>query len=209
MNFFVASDGNWMVDGTVETYDGLQLIKNLIDYAPSVPASNYHTVYYWGGKGGSFRNGWTDQIQALAQSLGYTFRKQETGDLNISDVRVMFWPALGSGDISVAASDAEINAMKNLLAEGGRIIITTEYDNSDSTNDWVNVQFGRLGSSIKMLYGGSPVNTTFSPEPCDAFSHDINSVMFRAYGFLESTSPDAVVLYYGSLGEKIFIGEIL
>ena len=124
MNFFVASDGNWMVDGTIETFEGQQLINNLLDYAPSGPAANYHTVYYWSGKGGSFRNGWTAHIQSIAEGLGYTFRQQDGGDLNISDVRVMFWPALGSGDMSVQASDAEIDAMKNLLAEGGRIIIT-------------------------------------------------------------------------------------
>ena len=210
LNFFVTSDGNWVVESTIEQESNKQLLTNLLDYTPSGPAVNYHTFYYWGGKGGSFRNGSTINAQLIAESLGYTFRKQEYGDLDLTDVRVLFWPALGSGDTSNQPSDTEINAMKNLLAEGGRIIISFEYDiTSPDVDAFINNQFQRLGTSIRKLPGGEPTNLALTPEECEAFSHDIGKVLFRAWGYIDVPAPEAEVLYYSPDGDRVMVAEIL
>ncbi len=182
VNMIVCGDGNWLVDGTIglDTYDGLQFVHNILDYEPNGAAANYNTVYYWGGHGGSFRNGSTSKLQGLAENLGYTFRKQEHGDLIIDDVRVLFWPALGHGDWRNPPSDAEINAIRNLLSEGGRMIITCEYDTSSTVNTWINEQLDRLGSSIRKNDQKTTTNLGLTPEECDALTTDVNSVYFRA-----------------------------
>jgi hypothetical protein len=210
LNFFVTSDGNWVTDGTIEGDSNQQLLKNLLDYIPTGPAVNYHTFYYYGGHGGSFRNGFTATAQSIAESLGYAFRKQESGDLDLTDVRVMFWPALGSGSWQSPPSNSEIDAMKNLLAEGGRIIISFEYDITYPDVDiFINNQFERLGSSIRKLSGGEPTNLGLTPEECEAFSHDIVKVMFRAWGYIDEPASDAEILYYSNDGDRVMAAEVL
>jgi hypothetical protein len=197
VNMIVCADGNWVVDNTIDVdmYDGLQFVQNILDYEPNGAAANYNTVYYWGGHGGSFRNGNTTKLQELAENLGYTFRKQESGDLNIDDVRVLFWPGLGHGDLQNPPSDDEINAIRNLLSEGGRMIINCEYDTSSTENTWINLQLDRLGSCIRKNNEKTTLNTGLTPEECAALTNGVNSVLFRAWGYLY-TVGDAFTLFY-------------
>jgi hypothetical protein len=210
MNFIVCSDGNWLVDGTIDVLDtdGEQFVNNYLDYTPTGPASNYHTFYYWGGKGGSFRNGNTSRIQSIAESLGYTFRKQENGDLDLSDVRVIVWPAIGHGETSNPPSDDEILAIRNLLSQGGRMIITSEYDSPPAINLWINDQLARLGSSIWKDDSSDTTNMNLAPEECEAYTHDVDVVLFRAWGHLYSYG-DTFTMFYDQHDLPIMLGEAL
>lgn len=206
VNFLVSGDGNWLVDGTIDLdgFDGEQFMSNFMNYVPSGPAANYNTVYYWGGRGGSFSNGLTWRLQAIAESLGYTWRKQELGDLNLDDVRIIIWPALGHGGITNPPTDDEINALRNLLDEGGRMVITSEYNSTPEAIAWINVQLSRLGSSIIKTEEKTMTNTGLVPEPCDALTNGINSVYFRAWGYLETTG-DAFTLFQYSNKPMVMI----
>lgn len=197
VNMIVCGDGNWVVDDTIgeDPYDGIQFMQNILDYEPNGAAANYNTVYYWGGHGGSFLNGPTTKLQNIVEDLGYTFRKQATGDLDIDDVRVMFWPALGKGDYTNPPSDDEINAMRNLMSEGGRIIINCEYSTTPLENEWINLQLERLGSYIRKNNDDTRTNTGLVPEECAALTNGVDSVLFRAWGYLY-TVGDAFTLFY-------------
>ena len=211
VNMIVCGDGNWLVDGTIdhEDHDGLQFVTNILDYEPNGAAANYNTVYYWGGHGGSFRNGNTINLQGLAEDLGYTFRKQEYGDLDINDVRVLFWPALGHGDWQNQPSDDEINAIRNLLSEGGRMIITCEYDTSPTVNIWINEQLDRLGSCIRKTDLKTTTNLGLVPEECDALSNGVNSVLFRAWGYLYTVGDAFTLFYHPANNEPVMMIETI
>ena len=210
VNMIVCGDGNWLVDGTIDLddYDGLQFMTNILDYEPDGAAANYNTVCYWGGKGGSYRNGSVAKLAGLAEDLGYTFTSQDF-DLDIDDIRILIWPALGHGDYTNPPSDDEINAIRNLLSEGGRMVITCEYDTNAEQNAFVNEQLERLGSSIRKNDGRTTTNTGLIPEECAALTTDVDSVYFRAWGYLYTIGDAFTLFWYPTIDEPVMMIETI
>lgn len=189
-NLICSGDGNIFVDAYVDEADNEQFFRNIINFDYGLPNSYNTVVKYYTGHGGTHNNSSiTNEIKTIVEDEGYTLVDSDEEPIDTTDCRIIFVCLPGADGGSPFTSD-EYETLRTFLAEGGRIVLTQEYHDSELQKQWGNDFLGGLGSTLERLDTTTSGGLAAIPNECEAITHDVGETFNPAYTSFELGSGD-------------------
>ncbi len=189
-NLLCTGDGNIFVDGYVEQADNTQLFRNIINFDLGGPNSQNTIVKYYTGHGGTHNNSpINDKIKGIVEGEGFTLVDTNEEPIDTTGCRIIFICLPGQNPAAFFSQE-EFDTLKAFLVDGGRIVLTQEYNDSGLQIQWGNDILDALGSTIERL-DTSTTNQLFSiPNECYAITDGVSQTFNPAYTSFQPGAGD-------------------
>jgi len=205
-NLICSGDGNIFVDSYVEEYDNAQILRNIINFDYGLPNSSNQIVKFYVGHGCNHNNSpITGKVKPIVEGEGWTFVESDEEPIDTEGCRVVFVHIPGKSG-GTPFTEAEYEALHEFLIEGGRIVLTQEYSDSEYVQAQGNAFLQGVGSTIVRTSNSTGYQLITPPNECEAITDGVEMVYHPAYTSFDLGPTDFSLVDDPNNGWHVLVG---